>query len=85
MGLADVRAAALQVVTGWRLAGGLRSVDDDLGDDAGGGDHGQVRRVDFGDVRVRAGGHEQLLGRGDDVILGADHGPGRDGRPGRRA
>src|ERR1700722_3757611 len=67
------------------LAGGVDGLEDDVGDDAGIENHGHVRCFDRGDVGVGPLGHEHELGRRDGVVLGADHGPGRDGFPGRDA
>ena len=60
---------------GSRLAGGAGGLDDDLSDDAGVGDQGQVSGVDLGDVGLGALGHGfQQSGR-DDLVGGSDHRP----------
>src|SRR5580692_6209089 len=65
--------------------GGVDGLQDDAGHDAGVGDHRQVRGLHFGDVGVRVLIHGQLQRQRDGVVDGADHGPGRDGLPGRDA
>src|SRR4029077_9394869 len=62
-------------------AGGPGRGDDDAGHGAWVGNQGKVPGVDLGDTGVRPLGHEQLLGRGDHVVGGADQRPGRDGLP----
>lgn len=60
---------------GGRLAGGAGGFDDDLGDDAGVRDQGQVAGVDRGDVGLGALGHGLQQSGRDDLVGGADHGP----------
>ena len=64
-------------------AGGPDGSEDDGGHHAGAGDHGQVRRVDLGDVRARVLGHGQLLSGRDGTVSGANHRPGPDLPPGQ--
>src|SRR5580692_12595246 len=59
---------------------------DDGGDRVRVGDQCQVRSAaEDGDVGVRAVGHRKLRGGRDDLIIGADEVPGRDGLPRRRS
>ena len=55
-----------------RSAGSLGRGDDDAGHGAWVGDQRKVPRVDLGDVGAGPLGHEQLLGRRDHVVGGAD-------------
>jgi hypothetical protein len=64
------------------VGGGVDGLQDHVRDDAGVGDHGEVRGVHFGDVGVRLLGHGQLQRRRTGVVGGACHGPRRDRLPG---
>src|SRR5579864_1706102 len=55
--------------------GGVHGGEDDLGDEAGVGDHRQVRGArDDGDAGVCLPGHGEQFGRRDGVVAGADDG-----------
>ena len=64
-------------------SGGLDGLQDDAGHDRRLGDEGQVPGLDDGDVGAGTLGHERLVRGRDDVVRRPDHGPGRDGLPGR--
>jgi hypothetical protein len=71
--LSTVAVAALGERPG--LGGRPDGSQDHLRHGTGIGDHGEVRRVDPGDMGVRPMGHRQLQRQRDGVVGRADHGP----------